>query len=415
MIFLYNLLIHLYQLMVRMAAFFNPKARQWVEGRKNIFTRIKLTVKHDKPLAWFHCASLGEFEQGRPVIEAFRERFPHFRILLTFFSPSGYEIRKNYPGADYIFYLPADTSRNARKFINLVNPKVVVFVKYEYWFNYIKILYKKNTPLIFISAIFRPGQRFFTSWGKWQLKGLKMADHFFVQNQQSAQLLASVGIKNVTVSGDTRFDRVAQVAKQKKAFPLIEKFKGDNRIFLAGSTWPPDEEIVLALIGKNMPGLKFIVATHEVHPERIEAMIKTLPENSLKFSEANENNIGQANILIIDSIGILSHLYQYADIAYIGGGFGVGIHNILEAATFGKPVIFGPNYQKFQEARELIKLGGAFSISNEEDFLEIAGKLLEDEEFLLKTSQISRDFVAGKVGATKLILNYLGERLSGRF
>lgn len=411
MIFLYNLLIHLYQLSLRMAAFFNPKAKQWVEGRKNIFMKIEVTVKQDKPIAWFHCASLGEFEQGRPVIEAFKERFPHFRILLTFFSPSGYEIRKNYPVADYNFYLPADTSRNARKFINLVKPKVVVFVKYEYWFNYIKILNKKNTPLIFISAIFRPGQRFFSWWGKWQLKGLKMADHFFVQNEQSADLLKSVGINQVTISGDTRFDRVSQVAQQKKSFPLIEKFKGKSRIFLAGSTWPPDEEIVLALIGKNMPGLKFIFATHEVHPERIEALLKTLPENSLKFSEANENNIGQANILIINSIGILSHLYQYADIAYIGGGFGVGIHNILEAATFGKPVIYGPNYQKFQEARELLALRGAFSISDRKGFLEISEKLLGDADFLRKASMTSKEFVANKTGATRMILDYLGKRI----
>lgn len=413
MIFLYNLIIHFYQFAVNTASLFNPKARQWVQGRKNIFKKIESTVKNDRPVAWFHCASLGEFEQGRPVIEAFRERFPQYRILLTFFSPSGYEIRKNYPGADYIFYLPADTSRNARKFIKLVNPQVAVFVKYEYWFNYIRLLKKRAVPMIFVSAIFRPGQRFFTWWGRWQLKGLKMADHFFVQNQQSANLLASVGISDVTISGDTRFDRVAQVAQQKKAFPLVEKFKGENRIFLAGSTWPPDEEIIAGLIRKNIPGLKFIFATHEVHPERIEALIKTLPENALKFSKADENNIELASILIIDSIGILSHLYQHADIAYIGGGFGVGIHNILEAATFGKPVIFGPNYQKFQEARELMGLGGAFSISDKKSFEEIAEKLLEDEGFLLKTSQISRDFVVGKIGATRLILNYLGERLRG--
>ena len=414
MIIIYNLLIQLYQFALKGASFFNPKAKQWVEGRKHIFMKIESTVKHDKPIAWFHCASLGEFEQGRPVIEAFRERFPQFRILLTFFSPSGYEIRKNYAGADYIFYLPADTRRNARKFIHLVDPKVVIFVKYEYWFNYIRALKKKGTPLIFISAIFRPGQRFFTWWGKWQLKGLKLADHFFVQNEQSADLLKSVDIKQVTISGDTRFDRVSQVAQQKKSFPLVEKFKSNNRIFLAGSTWPPDEEIILALIGKKVPGLKFIFAPHEVHPERIEALINTLPENALKFSEADENYIGQANILIIDSIGILSHLYQYAEIAYIGGGFGVGIHNILEAATFGKPVIFGPNYQKFQEARELLAIGGAFSISDQKGFLEFTEKLLEDEDFLRKASQTSKDYVAGKTGATRMILEYLGEEILGR-
>lgn len=407
MFFIYTIFIHLYHLLIHISSLFNPKARLWLEGRKDIFKRIEATILHDKQIVWFHCASLGEFEQGRPVIEACREAFPEKRILLTFFSPSGYEIRKNYPGADYIFYLPADTACNAAKFIRLVKPELAVFVKYEYWFNYMRVLKRNDIPCIYISAIFRPGQRFFKPWGRWQLKQLKKVDHFFVQNETSANLLHSAGISQVTISGDTRFDRVLGIARQKKDFPLIETFAGNNHLLLAGSTWPADEEIITGLIHQNLPGLKFIFAPHEVHPERIRSLMKKLPEDALLFSEANEINLLKARVLVIDSIGILSHLYQYATMAYIGGGFGVGIHNILEAATFGKPVIFGPNYQKFQEAVELIGKGGAFSIKTKEEFLKVATGLLTNENELRSASAIARDYVIGKCGATRVIMEYI--------
>lgn len=407
MAFIYNLIIHSYHLLIHVSALFNKKAAQWVTGRKDIFKHLASQVDTSKPLAWFHCASLGEFEQGRPVIEAFAQAFPHYKILLTFFSPSGYAVRKNYPGADYIFYLPIDTRANARKFIHIAQPKVVFFIKYEYWFNYLIELNKRNIPLIGVSSIFRPGQRFFTWYGQWQLSVLRSFEHFFVQNEASADLLKSAGISQFTLSGDTRFDRVAEIAGKAKAFPLIEIFKGDSRILIAGSTWPADEELILELIQEKPENLKFIIAPHEVHPERIEALMKKLPAESLRFSQLLDENARLAQILVIDNIGILSHLYQHSALAFIGGGFGVGIHNILEAATFGQPVIFGPNYQKFQEARELIERKGAFSVKSKSEFLQIAQQLLNEPSFLQSTSRICSDYVIEKKGATGKIIKYV--------
>lgn len=407
MYLIYNIFIQFYHLLIHLSSLFNPKAKLWVAGRRDIFRRIEATISYDRQLAWFHCASLGEFEQGRPVIEAFKTAFPGHRILLTFFSPSGFEIRKNYQGADYIFYLPIDTKRYAARFVNAAKPSLAVFVKYEYWFNYIRRLKKEHIPLVYISAIFRPGQRFFKPWGRWQLNQIKQVDHFFVQNETSADLLRKVGIYQVTVSGDTRFDRVFSILQQKKSFPLIGHFQGDARLLLAGSTWPADEDIVIELIHQSCPGLKFIIAPHEVHPERIRQLMNKLPEKSVRFSQANESNLENAVVLVIDSIGILSHLYQYATIAYIGGGFGVGIHNILEAATFGKPIIFGPNYQKFQEALELIRRGGAFSINSKQEFLNIVKDLLENTQKLQGSSHTAEKYVIERQGATELIMKEL--------
>jgi 3-deoxy-D-manno-octulosonic-acid transferase len=411
MFLIYNIFIHLYYRLIWVSSFFKSKSKAWFDGRKGVLEKLNATIAHDKPIAWFHCASLGEFEQGRPVIEAFRKAFPQKRVLLTFFSPSGFEIRKNYPGADYVFYLPIDTSGNARKFVGIVNPEVAVFVKYEYWFNYIRCLKRSNIPIIYISAIFRPGQRFFTWYGRWQLSMLKMVDHFFVQNERSATLLRSSDIDRVTVSGDTRFDRVSNILKENRRFPLIEQFAGDKPLLLAGSTWPADEEVISGFLTNELSGMKFIFAPHEVHPDRINSLVKKLPAKVLMFSEANGQNINDAQLLVIDSIGILSHLYQYATIAYIGGGFGVGIHNILEAATYGKPVIFGPNYGKFQEAVDLIAKGGAFSIKTAEEFSMVASRLLNDPALLARTGNVSAGFVQQQRGATALIIDYLKRTL----
>jgi 3-deoxy-D-manno-octulosonic-acid transferase len=411
MFLIYNIFIHLYHRLIWVSSFFKPKAKAWFDGRKGVFEKLEATIDHDKPIAWFHCASLGEFEQGRPVIEAFRKAFPQKRVLLTFFSPSGFEIRKNYPGADYIFYLPIDTSGNARKFVGIVNPEVAVFVKYEYWFNYIRCLKRSNIPIIYISAIFRPGQRFFTWYGRWQLRMLKMVDHFFVQNELSAKLLRNSNIDRVIVSGDTRFDRVSNILKENRKFPLIEQFAGDKPLLLAGSTWPADEEIISGFLDSEIAHMKFIFAPHEVHPDRINSLVKKLPAKVLKFSEANGQNVNDAQILVIDSIGILSHLYQYATIAYIGGGFGVGIHNILEAATYGKPVIFGPNYGKFQEAVDLIAKGGAFSIKTAEEFRIVVAQLLNNPVLLNNACGASAGYVQQQKGATALIIDYLKRTL----
>lgn len=407
MTFLYNILIQVYVLLIRLAALWNPKAKLWVAGRRHIFDDLQQKISHDRPLAWFHCASLGEFEQGRPVLEAYRLQYPDHRILITFFSPSGYEVRKNYAGADYIFYLPADTTRNARRFVALVKPHIVFFVKYEYWFNYLRQLHTTGVPVVGVSSIFRPGQRFFRWYGRWQLAALKRFDHFFVQDQQSADLLAKAGITQVTVSGDTRFDRVAEVARQKKSFPLVEQFAAGHQVFIAGSTWPPDETMVRLLIEKNIPNLKFIIAPHEVHEARIQRLVELLPHETVRFSQATDQNLAEAHVLVIDNIGILSHLYQYANVAYIGGGFGVGIHNILEAATFGLPVLFGPNYQKFREAVELIAQGGAFSFGDEKEFLASALPLLSDEPQREAAAQIARQYVESREGATRLTLDWL--------
>jgi 3-deoxy-D-manno-octulosonic-acid transferase len=408
---LYTISIYLYTLLIRLAALFNPKAKKWIGGRRHQFEKLASAIKPEDKTIWVHSASLGEFEQGRPVIEALKERYPGHQILLTFFSPSGYEVRKNYDKADHVFYLPADTPADVKRFLTIVKPVIVVFIKYEYWFNYIRLLHRKGIPMIVISAIFRPGQRFFRWWGKWQLNMLRLITHFFVQNESSAQLLKSNGIGQVTVSGDTRFDRVFQIARQQKPFPLIEQFCDGNHVLVAGSTWPPDEEIIISYLHKQPEKIKVIIAPHEVAPSRIESLLNKIPGKALRFSEATAENISSVNVLVVDSIGILSRLYRYADVAYIGGGFGVGIHNILEAATFGKPVIFGPNYKKFQEAVELIKAGGAFSISSAEEFNAITDKLLSDDSFRQTSSGISKNYVENKKGAASVIIKYIENNL----
>ena len=406
MAFLYNIIIHLYLFLIRIFSLFNGKARTWLRGRKGIFTRISGEVDPDSDLAWFHCASLGEFEQGRPVIEAFKKKYPGYRIMVTFFSPSGYEVRKNYDGADHIFYLPIDTQANSKRFIDLTRPTIAFFIKYEYWFNYLAQLHKRNIPVIGVSSIFRPGQRFFRWYGGWQRSLLAGFAHFFVQDETSEKLLEEAGISQVSIGGDTRFDRVFEIAGRAGSFPLVEKFKGTGRIFIAGSTWPPDESLILELIHKNHSHLKFVIAPHEVHKDRIDGLMKRLPAGSLRFSELTESNAVASKILVIDNIGILSHLYQYGNLAHIGGGFGVGIHNILEAATFGLPVTFGPNYHKFREARELAERGGAFPVDSEREFIEVINKLLRDDSFLEKTSAICKSFVNEKRGATGKVMKY---------
>lgn len=409
MFLLYNLSIHLYTGFIKTASLVNQKAKKWVSGRKDWQKHLKNAIQQEHKYIWFHASSLGEFEQGRPVIEEFRSNYPQYKIVLTFFSPSGFEVRKNYTGADYVCYLPADTSHNARKFIEIVNPAMAFFIKYEFWFNYIQVLHKKNIPIFFFSVKFRPGQHFFKWYGGWFRKMLKKISWIFVQDENSKKLLLSIGLKKCSVSGDTRFDRVLSVSSQKKAFPLIELFCRNKDIMVAGSTWPPDEDMMVHIINKFTGRFKFIIAPHEINMERISFFQKMLKATSLKFSEANEQNIKTADVLIIDSIGILLHLYQYARFAYIGGGFGKNVHNILEAATFGVPVVFGPNYHKFQEAIDLIKLEGAFPVNNYEGFEQIVSKLSIDDNFRKKCSEICRNFVVNNAGATSIIMEKIAD------
>ncbi|MEI6124288.1 MAG: glycosyltransferase N-terminal domain-containing protein [Bacteroidota bacterium] len=410
--YLYTLSVVIYTTVIKIAALFNKKARKWVDGRKNLLKNIGTKIEKNQKYVWFHAASLGEFEQGRPVIEAFRKQFPVYKIVLTFFSPSGFEIRKNYSGVDFIFYLPVDTPKNTIKFLEIFNPEMVFFIKYEFWFNYINQINKKNIPLFLFSVSFRPDQYFFKWYGNWFLRNLQKISWFFVQDVSSKQLLLHRNIKNCSVSGDTRFDRVLSASIQKKSFPLVAEFSGNSRVFIAGSTWPYDEEFLIQFINQKISGVKTIIAPHEIHLDRISSFQSRINAKSIKFSEISTKNFAECDVLIIDNIGILLHLYQYAQIAYIGGGFGKSIHNILEAATFGIPVIFGPAFHKFKEAEDLISLGGAFPVTNYEEFDSVLQRFIVDSKLLETTSNICRKFVTDNSGATDIIMQKIANNIS---
>jgi 3-deoxy-D-manno-octulosonic-acid transferase len=401
---LYNLSIRLYLISIYLASPFNRKAMAWVKGRRGLFRRLNEQLEGEDHIIWFHAASLGEFEQGRPLMEAIRKQNPGYKILLTFFSPSGYEIRKNYEGADYIYYLPADTPANARRFLEIVEPEKVFFIKYEFWFNYIHNIARKEIPLYYVSAIFREKQHFFKSYGIWFRRQLKKVTWFFVQNSGSATLLESIGIRNVSICGDTRFDRVWDVSLTRRDFPEVAEFAEGRRVLLAGSSWPPDEELLISYINSHAGKYKYIIAPHEIHPARIDAFIQRVKVDCLKYSQREGANLGKAEVLFIDNIGILLHLYQYAHIACIGGGFGKNIHNILEAATFGKPVVFGPNHRKFREAADLLALEGAHCVHNYSEFESIVDRLFGDEAYYTQCSEACSNYVMQNKGGTALIL-----------
>lgn len=408
--FLYNLSIAFYNLSILITSLFNEKARQWVKGRKNIWDQIALKINPADKKAWFHVSSLGEFEQGRPLIEEFKKKYPGIKILLTFFSPSGYEVRKKYEYADYVFYLPSDTPSNSRRFLKMVNPSIVFFVKYDFWFNYIRCIGENKIPLLFASSIFRKSQHFFKWYGWWFRKRLKYVTHFFVQDTSSEDLLKSIGISQVSVCGDTRFDRVFSISRNVKAFPDIQKFCEGSDVIIAGSTWPPDEDLLISLIHSGKTPYKLIIAPHEVHKDHINEIVSKLKVPYLLYSEISSKDTSDKKVLIIDCIGILSHVYQYGCIGYIGGGFGEGIHNIQEPATFGMPVIFGPqNSNKFREAIDLIKEGGAFLIKNGDDLMNIMQKFIDHPEDLKKSSEISKDYIKRNMGATEKILQQVNK------
>ena len=405
MTLLYKAGIFIYTLLVHLASVFNAKAKLFVRGRRNWEENLVRKIDGKTKYIWFHCSSLGEFEQGRPVIEELKIQFPDYKIVLTFFSPSGFEIRKNYELADVVAYLPMDTKRNAQTFLNIVKPEKAFFVKYEFWYCYISELKRKNIPLYIVSAIFRENQQFFknTPWGKWYRKILFQVEHLFVQNEKSGELLKSIGLSNFTVAGDTRFDRVAAIALSSKKLPIVEKFRGNSLLIVAGSTWNPDEELVAAFINQNA-NIKFIIAPHEVSANNINRIHELLKKPAISYSNVTETEVDRFQVLIIDSVGLLSSLYRYGNIAYIGGGFGVGIHNILEAATFGLPVIFGPNYKRFKEALDLTSEGGAVSISNSDELRQALNNLVNDENALKNASEICKKYVAKNVGSTKVII-----------
>ncbi len=401
----------MYVLGARLTAMWNKKAAKWVEGRKDLLERIESTIDKNADIAWFHCASLGEFEQGRPVLEQFKKDYPNYKILLTFFSPSGYEIRKNYPHADYIFYLPADTQENAIRFVEAVNPKIALFVKYDFWFNFIQTLHDKNIPIVYVSAVFRPDQHFFKPKGKWFLEKLKLVNLFFVQGKDSLRLLNKHGITQVEIVGDTRFDRVIEIASKPQKFPLIEQFKGERKLIIAGSTWAKDNLMMTLLIKKREDEFKYIIVPHEIDAVEIEKLIGKIELNCVLFSQLNEENVKNADVIIVDTIGQLAHLYQYADLAYVGGGFDKGIHNILEPAAFHIPILFGPNFQKFQEAGDLTNVGGAFAVYAFRNINHKINDLFFEESQLEAARGRVATYMQENTGATTKIMERLKEIL----
>ncbi|MBR5850845.1 MAG: 3-deoxy-D-manno-octulosonic acid transferase [Alistipes sp.] len=401
---LYNIAIYLYGQLIRLAALRSHKARCWVEGRRHLFERIEQTIDRKARIIWVHVASLGEFEQGRPIIEQLRKEHPEYKILLTFFSPSGYEIRKRYPHADYIFYLPIDTPRNVRAFLNTVNPEIAIFVKYEFWLNYLYELRRRKIRTYIASAIFRRNSIFFRFYGGLWRTALETFETIFVQNEESKRLLAELGFDNVLVTGDTRFDRVAEIARQAKRIELVERFKGDQPLFVAGSTWGPDEELLIPLMNAN-PTIKFIIAPHEMNEGRIQHLIDQTAGGAVRYTAGHEaSDLSQVQLLILDTVGLLASVYGYASWSYIGGGFGVGIHNTLEAATFGLPIAFGPNYKKFKEACDLVSLGAATSINNAEELSRWFAPLRDDSELLQRTGRTAKEYTLQHQGATKDII-----------
>jgi len=441
MTFLYSIGISFFHLSIKFAAFFNGKAKKWVKGRQGLLEKIKTEVDPTKKHTWFHFASLGEFEQGRSVLEQYNKEYPDKLIVITFFSPSGYEVRKNYSIAEHVFYLPADSASNAKKFIDLINPEIVLFTKYDYWYFYFKELKKRNIPLYMVSSIYRTDQVFFKWYGKIFRKMLSCVTHFFVQNQESVKLLQSIGFANVTLAGDTRFDRVVKVAKTVRELPVISYFATGHRVLVAGSTWAEDLERLLTF-HQVFPDWKIIIAPHDVtlpninytcnifssgilfselsdymHKQqlRTESHKKREIDMDLAYqdtdTEADMIPEHKSPVLIMDNVGMLSSLYGYGDIAYIGGGFGAGIHNTLEAAAYGMPIIFGPNYHKFQEAKDLLQAKAAFYITNGRELISVMEELM-DYQVRLEAGNRAVGYVNQQAGATDRILDYIREHYS---
>ncbi|RPD48599.1 3-deoxy-D-manno-octulosonic acid transferase [Hymenobacter sediminis] len=410
MLFLYSIALPLYALLLRLVAPFVPKAAQWVEGRRGLLAHIQETLRNETaPLAWFHCASLGEFEQGRPLIEAYTARHPGHKIVLTFFSPSGYEVRKNWPGAAYVFYLPLDTAENARTFLDAVRPELAVFVKYEFWYHFLTELQRRRVPTICVSAIFRPEQSFFQPWGGFFRRILSRFTHIFTQNQTSADLLRQAGITRVSVAGDTRFDTVVRTASAPpRALPLVDAFTDDwCPVFIVGSSWPEDMPALTPLLQQYADQLRFIVAPHEINEHNLRLVEEALPGRVVRYSRAEAATIADSRVLLMDNVGLLSQLYRFGHYAYIGGAFGKGLHNTLEAAAFGLPLFFGPTYYKFQEAQDLVELGCAFPISSADELLTAFGPLFHREEARLTVQDLSLDYVHDHSGATGKIMSWL--------
>ena len=409
---IYNLIIYIYLLGVAIYSRFNEKVRKMWRGERAAFNVLKEKVDPAAKYVWFHAASLGEFEQGRPLMEQLRRDHPDYKILLTFFSPSGYEVRKNYQGADIICYLPLDTPINAIRFLRAVRPVMAFFIKYEFWYNYLHILKHRHVPVYSVSSIFRPDQVFFRWYGRQYGRVLNCFTHFFVQNEVSRELLGNIGINCVSVVGDTRFDRVLQIKEQAKQLPIVEAFANNNKVFVAGSSWPPDEDIFIRYFNEHLEW-KLIIAPHVIGEDHLQQIIGKLDGRKVvRYTEAEKASdaLSSYDVLIIDCFGLLSSIYHYGSVAYVGGGFGVGIHNLLEAAVWDVPVFFGPNNQRFQEAQGL-KQSGGLEITDYDSFSGQMNRLSADANYLDEQGRLAGQYVKSRSGATSKVLSAVASRL----
>lgn len=405
MLFLYNLVVLITGFFLKITALFSPKIKLFVDGRKNVFALLKEKINPGDKTIWFHSASLGEYEQGLPVIEKIKEKYPSHKIIITFFSPSGYEVRKNNNVADITIYLPLDTKSNAKQFLKLAHPELVFFIKYEFWLNYLNELKKSKTPTYLISGIFRDNQMFFKWYGGFYRKALKTFTYFFVQNENSKAKIEKIGFHNAIVSGDTRFDRVNTILDRDNSLDFIEVFKNNQPTIVIGSSWPKDEILLSQYINQAPETIKFIIAPHNIKAEQIENLKSAISKKTVLFSEKENKDLADYTVFIIDTVGLLTKIYSYGTIAYVGGGFGnPGIHNILEPATFGLPIVIGTNYSKFAEAIELVNLGGCMVISNKEELKQTFDRLLSDENFLNERGEICKSYIQNNKGATNTII-----------
>ena len=408
MLFLYNLIVQIAAFLLKIVALFSPKMKLFVDGRKEVFPVLEQKIKPTEKTIWFHAASLGEYEQGLPVIEKIKEQFPSHKIILTFFSPSGYEVRKNNTVADVTVYLPLDTQKNAQQFLQLVHPDLVFFIKYEYWPNYLAELKKRNTKTYLISGILRKNQLFFKWYGGFYRDALDAFTYFFVQNETSKKLLLQVGKTNVSVSGDTRFDRVAAILEKDNSLGFISQFKDNTLTIVVGSSWPKDENLLVDFINSNTLNIKFIIAPHNIKEEQIQALKNSITKKTVLFSEKEGKNLADFDVFIIDTIGILTKIYSYADIAYVGGGFGnSGVHNLLEPATFGVPILIGPNYSHFAEATALVNMEACISINNSKELDEAFKNLIQNDDIRQEKGHMCSTFVQMNKGATANILKHI--------
>lgn len=405
----YNSLINLSGVVLKTAGLFSKKLKKFTDGRKDLFEILCSKIDKKRKTIWIHAASLGEFEMGVPVLKVLKELYPDHQIVVSFFSPSGFENKKSHLMVDVFTYLPLDTRKNAKKFIDIIKPEMAVFIKYDFWPNFLNELKHRKIRTFLVSGVFRADQPFFKSYGKWMRKSLNAFEHFFVQDQNSAELLNEIGFKNVTIAGDNRFDRVAAQLEADNKIDFIEKFKGDKLLFVFGSSWPEDEDLYTGLIN-DTSGVKFLIAPHEIKEEKIKSLKERLKKNIVSYSEKKEEQLENAEVFILDTIGFLGKAYSYADIAYVGGAAGsTGLHNILEPATFGIPIITGKNIQKFPEAQKLQKLAGLFTVDSKEEFSAIANKLITNDDFRRKTGMISGHFINSNTGATRKFEKYLSE------